>query len=641
MWPNGHQPADQALHPAKPAAGAVVALVAFWLIGIVYVDGWTLDLGTIGFPRPRTLIFYATWAVCGGTATWFAAKAFASVLTRGASSAWFAAAQRSWLNGSERLFMAVTTLLTLAIAVAIRAVVLGGAPLTDDESAYRFMAELISTGRLWVESPPDKLFFDRAFMVNDGKLYAGYFVGWPVLAAPFAWLGLTGWANAVYAAAAVPPLFWLLRDVVGSGWARAGILLAAIAPMPAIAAATELSHTTCLTALTWALWSGHRALGTAARPVHDFAFGLAFSLAFAIRPLSALGIGLPFLLAWLFRLRRHDRRRQLVALLAFGLPSAVMAGLFLAVQWAQTGSPWMPAYNRLLEYTRENRYRFAAFGPETTAHVGNFRFDGLPRAFANTLTGLLRLSFDLFGWWCSFALAWFAGGARGTRLWWASIGSFVLLHLFVSDPGIDSFGPVHYFELALPLLVLSMLGARHLDERGQAALSAPATALTESAVTPTAAVRHVGIATLLALVTTALFGFVPVRLRALDRIAELIRLPQATVAAAGIERAVIFAPRPWAPTPCWSDPTEHFVFFRPNNDPDLANPVLWVNHIDVALDRELGARHFPDRPGYALVWLGRGPRAPPGSPLCFPALLPIDDPKVDRLPPAPTGEPTG
>ena len=76
-----------------------------------------------------------------------------------------------------------------------RVVVYQGLPILDDESAYQFAARLLAEGRVVGESPPDKLFWDRWFMVNDGSWYAQYFLGWPALLAPFEALGLPQLAN--------------------------------------------------------------------------------------------------------------------------------------------------------------------------------------------------------------------------------------------------------------------------------------------------------------------------------------------------------------------------------------------------------------------------------------------------------------
>ena len=51
---------------------------------------------------------------------------------------------------------------------------------------------------------------------------------------------------------------------------------------------------------------------------------------------------------------------------------------------------------------------------------------------------------------------------------------------------------------------------------------------------------------------------------------------------------------------CHAKPTHNFAFFRPNNDPDLQNDVLWVNNLSLDENRKLMS-HFPGRSGYVLL----------------------------------------
>ena len=69
---------------------------------------------------------------------------------------------------------------------------------------------------------------------------------------------------------------------------------------------------------------------------------------------------------------------------------------------------------------------------------------------------------------------------------------------------------------------------------------------------------------------------------------------------AGLSEAVIFTLHPLS-TYCRSDPTRHFKLWRDNNDPDLRNPVLWVNHLSLEQDQSL-MQQFPGRVGRLLVW---------------------------------------
>jgi hypothetical protein len=162
---------------------------------------------------------------------------------------------------------------------------------------------------------------------------------------------------------------------------------------------------------------------------------------------------------------------------------------------------------------------------------------------------------------------------------------------------------MHAFELALPVLVLTIAGARDLSER-------LTWAQTEDVHPPRWRWSAFPPALLAALMVTAWLGFVPVRLEAVRQIAAHVNVALRAPATAGLHRAVIFAPWPFAPR-C-NDGPAHFVLFRPVNDPDLRNDVLWVNHVGVDEDRRLVAS-LPGRTGYILQW----------KPTCEVTLIPL------------------
>ncbi len=103
-----------------------------------------------------------------------------------------------------------------------------------------------------------------------------------------------------------------------------------------------------------------------------------------------------------------------------------------------------------------------------------------------------------------------------------------------------------------------------------------------------------------ALVVTSFLSYVPVRFAAISRVADNIAMPWRAHREAGLGRSVIFAPEPFM-LYCKSRPATGWVFVRPNNDPDLENEVLWVNHLSIEKNRLL-MRSFPDREGYVMAW---------------------------------------
>jgi hypothetical protein len=435
-----------------------------------------------------------------------------------------------------------------------------------------------------------KLFFDNVFMINDGHLYAEYFLGWPALMVPGVLLGIPGYMNAFYSALTVPGLFLVMRRVAGSGGAKLGVIFYLVAPLLMIGAATGLSNTTCMFALVWMTWFTLRSTDEGAPWWAHAGTAFTFAVAFFIRPTSALGVGLPFLAYWLCGAVKLVGHKRVKAVTAFCVTAAAMALVFLSVNKAQNGSYFLVSYQRLFEYAAENAYRFSGWTAETARGVVNFNFSDPVAATAMTGIALLRLNAALFGWTFSFALLPFAGTRGRASVFWAALVCFVAVHFFLSDPGIDTFGPVHYAELAWPVLVLSVLGANHLH----------GFFLRLGTAENSFAIQVTALSLVAALLVTGILGYAPTRLRMLSRMASNINMPRDAASAAGLENAVVFYSRPYTRQQPIA-PTRHFVFFRPNNDPDLENSVLWVNHLGLEQDKQL-MQHFPGRQAYYLAW---------------------------------------
>jgi hypothetical protein len=422
----------------KPLLGCLAALGLFWAAGLLFLDRFELGLGSPVLPTPRHTRVLLLWMVTGGCAAGFLAVA---LQRRGIGVKGLAAAL------PDARFVLYASLLAGLVPALLRQWILLDTPTTDDESAYRLAAQILASGRLYLPSPPDKLFFDNLFLVNDGKLFTQYFLGWPALMVPGVWLGLEDWMNVLYSALTVPPLFWLTRHYAGSSAARLVTLCYLTSPMLMVGAATALSHTSCLALLTWLFWVTVRAVEPdGLRPTRWAAAAVLFSAAFFVRPLTALGIGLPLLFV-LARGWLQARGRRLSLGVAFAGPGVLLAIAFLSVHQVQSGDPLKPAYVRTAEYARENGLRYSAWeghpsrGPEG---VPDLKLGEPLERLRVQASALVRLNFALFGWPFSLLLALLAWHRRAW-LPWAVVASFFLLHLPLKYSGIDLFGPVHYF----------------------------------------------------------------------------------------------------------------------------------------------------------------------------------------------------
>ena len=587
-----------------PFLASSLAFGMYLAIGRRYFDSFLLELGSIHLPRPGHAYFLMLWLLFGSVATAFGTMALARIASSGGIAD---AVLRRWNGVSDHTWMIATALLALLIPFAIRWYVLRNAPVTDDESAYRFMAQLLAHGKLRADSPAMKMFFDHIFMVNNGHLYAQYFLGWPALMVPGVWIGYTGIMNPLYCALTAIPMFLIVRSLFGSSWAKLGTVLFLTSPIVMANAATELSHTTCLMALAWMTWFFLRSREDPAWRLHA-GLAVSFSLAFFIRPYTAVAAGSPVLLWWLTSLFQVKGRARSVPAVSFLVPAIAFAALFLSVNKVQNGSFFMPSYATAEAYRSEPGSYFQMAQERLQAQItqeGLQAEDFLPGPHPERITllrvmeyvlsnagiGLIRYNAAFLGWPISLFFLFFAGSRKSVRLFWYSFAGLFIFNSFHWSAGIDTFAPVKYTEMSLPAIVLTIAGIKNMTV-WLSRFEDKAPGAYRLSRLPAACVA--------VLVIFSLAGYVPVRLRTLHRAAENINVPRDTVAALSLQDAVIFCPFPCTPL-SMSEPVRHFVFWRPNNDPDLANDPLWVNDLGKEENAEL-MEHFPDRSGYVMRW---------------------------------------
>lgn len=540
------------------------------LLGVlgVLVCWATLDLqtgslhvphGNGKLPKVPFRSWMDTWFVVGALASLAFAKSIravgdpAALLTRGS--------QRAWMVGCSAV--------AFGLALAVHVFVARGLPLIEDESAYRYGAQLLAQGRLYADSLEPTRFFDNNFFVNDGKRYPQYFIGWPLILAPFLATGLGALANPVLLGLTVLPVMRRADALVGTTGGRLAGLLLATSPLAVLAAGTHLSHTATMCLLAWVadltLRSRERAV-----PIGLHALiAVLFCWAFFIRPTTALGVGGPFLVVWLMHHRRDGR-----ALASFVLPAAVLAMAFLAVNKAQTGSPTTVAYQAFKNYAVSNDYAFSTVQRNVT--VTNFRFD-LWRPLAIPLEGLVRMNLASFGWPMSLLFLPFAWFTPHVRPFVASFVGMFAIHSLLDATGMDLFGPVHVFEALLPLVVLSAVGIVWLEERG-----------------------HAAVALMGGMMVAATLGYTPARV---DNMLMTARTQsQVYGLTEGFENDVVFVPDRKFTRNCQSKQSRVRHNFRPENHPDLDDPVLWLNDLSADRDRAVLEQHFPTRRGWLLRW---------------------------------------
>ena len=337
----------------------------------------------------------------------------------------------------------------------------------EDELAYVWQAEAIAKGHLTLPSPPSPKSFLVPFVVDyNGLRFGKYPLGWPVLLSFGVLMGVTPLVNALLSGAAVWLTYRLGKRIFSEtvGLLAAGLTLTS--PFFLINSGSLLSHPfglflSAAFALSWLdAWDGerHKSLPVYWPWLATVTAGVTLGLLILSRPLTAVGVALPFGLHGVYLLIRsswRDRRR----LVAFGLIVLAFVGLHFLWQMAVTGDPTLNPYTLWWEYDR------VGFGPgygrTESGHT-------LKQAWINTKFSLLVGWHDLFGWgkysWILLPFGLLA--VLRYRLWKGLLVGSVYPSLVVVYLaywiGSHLFGPRYLYEGLYSLTLISAAGAAFL-----------------------------------------------------------------------------------------------------------------------------------------------------------------------------------
>jgi 4-amino-4-deoxy-L-arabinose transferase-like glycosyltransferase len=298
--------------------------------------------------------------------------------------------------------------------------------------------------------------------------------------------------------------------------------------------------------------------------------GLSLGLLALTRPLTALGVGLPFGLHGLWVLWRGPRRSR-QAVLGIGLLAAAAAGLVLAWQWVLTGDPLRNLYTLWWDYDR------IGFGP---GHGVTEAGHSLNLARINTRFSLNVGRHDLFGWpflsWVFVPVGLIAWRRRLEAWLLAALLPTLVLLYGLYWVGAWLYGPRYYVEALGALAVLSAAGIAGLAGWGSAVAAPRGRSLAVSAL-------------VLVLLLLNLGFYMPARLRQMTGLYGMTRAAGEPLAALSLERALVIVHPQFA----W---TEYGALLR-LTPPFAAGDVLLAYTRGTETDRQL-AQAYADRPVY-------------------------------------------
>jgi hypothetical protein len=404
-------------------------------------------------------------------------------------------------------------------------------PHLEDEFAFLWEAEVMVEGRIKLPSPFEARSHLVPFVVDyDGYRFGKYPPGWPAALSLGARLDAPWAVNALLAGFSIWLIYRLGSKVAGE---RAGLLaglLSLTSPMFVMLSGSLLSHTfslflTCAFALAWLeLFPFKRVEDVGKRPpawVLVLILGMSLGLLAITRPLTAVGVGLPFIALGIgmFIGGIRAERKQLVSI---GFLTLLLVALLPLWNAALTGNPLLNPYTLWWEYDR------VGFGPGVGVTESGHN---LTLALWNMRWSLRSGVHDLFGWpYISWILLPF-GLVALRRKWegWLLFSVLPALILVYMAYWVGSWllGPRYYFEALPGLAIVSAMGALWLGgwlKRSDKTVSLQ---------------RLISGSLLLILIFLNLRFYLPSRLTMMNQLNDVARSHLEPFERAGLDRAVV------------------------------------------------------------------------------------------------------
>jgi 4-amino-4-deoxy-L-arabinose transferase-like glycosyltransferase len=460
-------------------------------------------------------------------------------------------------------------------------------PHLEDEIAYVWQAQVLAKGEIAIPSPPHAESFYVPFVVDyHGLRFSKYPPGWPMILALGMVIGVSAWVNPILAGLNLWLTFRLGQRIFDERTALLAAFLMLTSPFFLLVSGSLLSHSwslfLCL-ALTSAwldLFIRHGDLSNPAtqaqNPKHTvhvlikvFVAGLCMGALALTRPLTAVAVGLPFLIHGLTLLYLADwniRRK----VLTIGFITAAVSAILPVWQFELTGDPFINLYTLWYPYDK------LGFGSDIgTQSTGHNLFWSLNNFVLSAVAG----SRDLFGWaglsWLFIPVGLWAARRKASikLLVGVSFGLVLAYTIYWISP--NRFGPRYYYESIFCLCLLTAAGiAWCMDASNRA--------------TASGTLRTGLLLLVIALIGYNLFVYIPGRFETMRDVYGISRAQQAPFLTPEIQKL--------APvlvivhTENWSD----YAGLLPLEDPWLTSPFIFAHQPDRMVDT-IDPQDFPDR----------------------------------------------
>ncbi|GAB4520920.1 MAG: hypothetical protein OHK0046_31650 [Anaerolineae bacterium] len=346
----------------------------------------------------------------------------------------------------HHLLATLLVFFSFVMAAVISDTVFNRLPHLEDELAYLFQARIFTQGDLVIDIPEPRTSFWQPFVLDydeTGKRFGKYSPGWPALLAVGVMLGNAWVINAFCAALTAALVYRLGHEIFNPEVGVVAAALVALSPMALLLNATLMGHTSALFTFTLFMYAFWRITQRRRAAWWGVLAGIALGLLVINRPLTAIGVVIPFILwSGLLVLRviytdiRHANSGEPVRypfqetvntlrpLVILGVITIIL-GLALPIfNYAASGNPRQNLY--LLQWP----YDQVGFG----SCCGRSSLNGgeghtILKGILHTRYDLSMTAADLFGWQAGLVDESVQDHARtSSPVWWPVFGlSFFLL----------------------------------------------------------------------------------------------------------------------------------------------------------------------------------------------------------------------
>jgi hypothetical protein len=341
----------------------------------------------------------------------------------------------------------------------------------EDEMAYLWEAQAIAGSHLTLPTPPGQRSFLVPFVVDyHGQRFGKYPLGWPALLAIGIRLGIRSLVNPLLGGLGIWLTYRLAKRIFSEAVGLLAALLTLTSPFFLMNTGSLLSHPFGLVlsaafALAWLeaftpltpgpshnLVRGESMDVNKRRWLPTLVAAASLGTLAITRPLTAVGVALPFGLHGLYLLLRGDwptRRRLFV----FGLVTLSLVSLHFIWQFAATGDPFLNPYTLWWSYDK------IGFGPGY-GHLPEGH--NLEQAWLDTRYSLWVGYHDLFGWggysWIFLPFGLLAARRNGRALLLGLVFPSLVVVYLAYWIGSSLFGPRYFYEGLYSLTLLSAAG---------------------------------------------------------------------------------------------------------------------------------------------------------------------------------------